>query len=202
MNQSQLPPPKPREVTINGQRYKMVAFYYPGKDTSWDTVYQGQFLCNFYSCSMTLTINGITATFSSAEAAFQATKWWNNPTVRAQFEKTTDGQEAFDIKQKLANPDYTYAGLCRDGAMERVLTQKFSDPAFKQALLLTEDAYLLEHNEKKGRDDYWSDDWDGSGYNMLGKLLMSIRESLGGAGKPSGNYTVADFTAKVEVCIT
>ena len=198
MNQSFLPPPKPREITINGQRYKLVAFYYPDRDTPWDAVYHGQFLGNFYPCSMTLTINGLTASFFNAEAAFQATKWWHNPVALAQFQGAKTGTQAFHIKKSLTNPDYRYAGLERDGAMQKVLTQKFNDPAFKQALLLTEDAYLLEHNEMKGRDDYWSDDHDGSGANMLGKTLMSIRKSLGGAAAPAGNYTVAEFTAQVE----
>ena len=135
MNQSQLTPPKSREITINGQRYNLVAFYYPDHDAPWDTVYHGQFLANFYPCSITLTVNGITASFFNAEAAFQATKWWNNPVDLAKFEGAKTGTQAFHIKKSLTNPDNSYAGLGRDGAMKEVLTQKFSDPSFKQALL-------------------------------------------------------------------
>ena len=36
------------------------------------------------------------------------------------------------------------------------------------------DAFLLEHNERKGRDDTWSDDADGEGQNWLGLLLMLL----------------------------
>ncbi|MGE0884183.1 MAG: NADAR domain-containing protein [Blastocatellales bacterium] len=197
MNQSLIPPSKPKQVTINGQSYNLIAFYYPDRDAVWDKVYQGQFLANFYPCSFSLTINGITASFHNAEAAFQATKWWNAATDRGMFEKAQTGTEAFRIKKGLHNPDYSYAGLGRDAAMKAVLTQKFSDAAFQQALLATGDAYLLEHNEVKGRDDYWSDDHDGTGQNMLGETLMALRHSLGGAGAPAGNYTVADFTAQV-----
>lgn len=197
MNQSQIPPSKPKQVTINGQSYNLIAFYYPDRDAAWDAVYHGQFLANFYPCSFSLTINGITASFHNSEAAFQATKWWNNATDRGMFEKAQTGTEAFHVKKGLSNADYSYAGLGRDDAMKAVLTQKFGDPEFQQALLATGDAYLLEHNEVKGRDDYWSDDHDGTGQNMLGKTLMALRHSLGGAGAPAGNYTVADFTAQV-----
>lgn len=190
--------PNLKEVTINGQRYKLVAFYYPDRDTPWDVVYQGQFLANFYPCKITLTINGITGTFLNSEAAFQATKWWNTP-HRKEFEGKT-GSEAYTIKKGLPHPDYSYAGLGSPSeAMKRVLTEKFSDPALKQGILLTAEAYLLEHNEASGRDPGgWSDNKDGSGQNLLGKALMEVREFYGGVGAPAGNYSVADFTKKVE----
>jgi len=197
MDQTQLTPAKPKHVTVNGQIYNLIAFYYPDRDAVWDAVYHGQFLANFYPCSFSLTINGVTASFHNAEAAFQATKWWKDAADRGKFENAKTGTEAFHIKKGLSSADYSYAGLGRDGAMKAVLTQKFSDPAFQQALLATGDAYLLEHNEVKGRDDYWSDDHDGAGQNMLGNTLMALRQALGGAGAPAGNYTVADFTAQV-----
>ncbi|MDX2041778.1 MAG: NADAR family protein [Acidobacteriota bacterium] len=197
MNQSSIAPSNPKQVTINGQSYNLIAFYYPDRNASWDTLYHGQFLANFFPCSFSLTINDVTASFHNAEAAFQATKWWNNPADLAMFEAAKTGTEAFHIKKGLHNPDGSYASLGRDGAMKAVLAQKFSAPSFQQALLATGDAYLLEHNEVKGRDDYWSDDHDGSGQNMLGQTLMALRQKLGGAGAPAGNYSVADFTVHV-----
>ena len=118
--------PNPQPVTINGQQYNLVAFYYPDSDTDWDKVYQGQFLANFFTCQITLTINGITGTFQNAEAAFQATKWWNTP-YRKGFEGKT-GSQAYHYKKTLTNPDQSYAGLGSHGAMKTVLTEKFSDP--------------------------------------------------------------------------
>lgn len=193
--------PKPQEVTISGQRYKLVAFYYPDRDTPWDIVYQGQFLANFYPCSITLTINGLIGTFGNSEAAFQATKWWNTP-HRKDFEGKS-GSEAYTIKKGLPSPDYSYAGLGSPyAAMKTVLMQKFSDPALKQGLLLTADAYLLEHNEAAGRDPGgWSDNHDGSGNNLLGTTLMELREFYGGVGAPAGNYAVADFTKQVQLLV-
>lgn len=199
--------PKPKAVTINNQSYNLVAFYYPDYDTGWDLAFQGQFLANFYRCNFSLTINGITASFNTAEAAFQATKCWNT-TEREMFEaaQCDTGTQAFNNKKKIASPDTSYAGLGRDGAMKAVLTAKFSDPVLRQGLIATGDAYLLEHNERKGRDDYWSDDHDGlkkhdplgKTLNMLGKTLMEVREECGGVGAPKGQYTVADFTSHAE----
>ena len=42
-------------------------------------------------------------------------------------------------------------------------------------LLATEDAILVEHTEN---DAYWGDAGDGSGKNMMGKLLMKLRSEL------------------------
>ena len=186
--------PHLKQVTINNENYNLVAFYYPDFDTPWDKVFMGQFLANFYPCNFTLTIKNVTGTFQTAEAAFQATKWWFDQTIREQFENAKNGNEAFHIKKNLNNPDYNYAGLERDGAMKEVLLQKFSDPSLQNALILTGDAYLLEHNQKKGRDNYWSDDHDGKGNNMLGKTLMEIREYFGGEAAPKGNFDIADFS--------
>lgn len=200
--------PKPMPVTINGQHYNLVAFYYPGYETDWDKVYQAKFLTNFYVCDpkITLTIKGITASFHTAEAAFQATKCWSSPADLKAFENAPTGKAAYQLKVNLTNPDDDqrtgYAGLGQMGAMEAVLTQKFRDPILKQGLLLTGDAYLLEHNETKGRDKAgWSDDKDGLGRhakNMLGLALMKVRAACGGVDAPAVNYTIADFTNNVQ----
>lgn len=44
-----------------------------------------------------------------------------------------------------------------------------------QLLLDTENAKIIEHTEN---DDYWGDGGDGKGKNMLGKILMKVREEL------------------------
>jgi predicted NAD-dependent protein-ADP-ribosyltransferase YbiA (DUF1768 family) len=211
MTQPQTLAPKPKAITINGQPYNLVAFYYPGSDTAWDLVFQAQFLANFYECSITLTIQGITATFNNSEAAFQATKWWDIPKYRTQFEATTwprvTGAEAFNLKKGFPDSVNNYAGLGPLGAMKAVLTAKFSDPVLQQALLDTGDAYLLEHNVAGRKDPGgWSDLHDGrkvndplgTTLNGLGKTLMEVRQDCGGVGAPSGTYAVADFSAHAE----
>jgi hypothetical protein len=61
--------------------------------------------------------------------------------------------------------------------MWQILEAKFQqNPDFAEYLIATRPLYLLEHNEKEGRDTYWLDDFTGNGFNMLGKMLMAIRD--------------------------
>lgn len=54
----------------------------------------------------------------------------------------------------------------------------FSQHEDLRALLLsTGDAKLVEHTEN---DAYWGDGGDGSGKNMLGRILVQVREQLRG----------------------
>lgn len=196
-------PAKPKSVTINGSDYELIAFYYPGHDTAWDKIYHGQFLTNFYLCKIDMDHKGIKASFHTTEAAFQATKWWSDDTIRHQFEAAKTGDDAFQIKKKLhgADTDYPghvgYAGYGRNGSMKAILTEKFKDPNLAAALLATNGAYLLEHNSHVGRDTHWSDNKDGTGGNQLGITLMEVRKDLGGSGVPTGTYSVSDFTKQV-----
>lgn len=60
--------------------------------------------------------------------------------------------------------------------MKRALLAKFTQHMDLEALLLsTAEATLVEHTDQ---DRYWGDGGDGSGKNMLGRLLMQIRDEL------------------------
>jgi len=62
--------------------------------------------------------------------------------------------------------------------MREAVGAKFEQHEALRALLLsTGDAKLVEHTE---RDDYWGDGGDGSGRNMLGRILMEVRRRLRG----------------------
>lgn len=61
-------------------------------------------------------------------------------------------------------------------AMRRAVLAKFTQHAeLREELLATGDAKIVEHTD---RDDYWGDGGDGSGKNMLGRILMEVREAL------------------------
>ena len=62
--------------------------------------------------------------------------------------------------------------------MQEVLCLKFERPELQRKLLETGQAFLLEHNMEPGRDGVWSDNYDGTGQNRLGLLLMLIRAEL------------------------
>lgn len=64
----------------------------------------------------------------------------------------------------------------KDDIMREALKAKFTqNKDLKKILLETDDAELVEHT---ANDNYWGDGGNGSGKNMLGKLLMELREEL------------------------
>ena len=68
----------------------------------------------------------------------------------------------------------------KDQVMLDAVRAKFTQhDVLKDLLLSTGDATLVEHTD---RDSYWGDGGDGSGKNMLGQILVRVREELRAAG--------------------
>lgn len=64
----------------------------------------------------------------------------------------------------------------KDNVMYEAVKAKFTQHAdLRQLLLDTENARIVKHTEN---DAYWGDGGDGKGKNMLGKILMRVREEL------------------------
>ena len=64
----------------------------------------------------------------------------------------------------------------KDEIMYRAIRAKFSQHVdIRGTLLATGDATLIEHT---ANDKYWADGGDGNGKNMLGILLMRLRDEL------------------------
>jgi ribA/ribD-fused uncharacterized protein len=62
----------------------------------------------------------------------------------------------------------------KDQVMLQALRLKFTqNQELAKMLLDTEEAYLIEHTKK---DKYWGDAGNGTGKNMLGKLLVKVRD--------------------------
>ncbi|HEU5438112.1 MAG TPA: NADAR family protein [Ktedonobacterales bacterium] len=71
----------------------------------------------------------------------------------------------------------------KDDVMLEALRAKFTQhPTLRDLLLGTGDALIVEHTS---RDAYWGDGGDGRGRNMLGRLLMRVREELRGQEQPA-----------------
>ena len=68
----------------------------------------------------------------------------------------------------------------KDVIMREAVHAKFSQHMDLRAILVgTGDAEIVEHTTN---DSYWGDGGDGSGKNMLGRILMEVREELRGSG--------------------
>jgi len=66
--------------------------------------------------------------------------------------------------------------VVKDNLMREAVLAKFTQHAKLRELLLgTGDAKIIEHTTN---DNYWGDGGDGGGKNMLGKILMEVREKL------------------------
>ena len=64
----------------------------------------------------------------------------------------------------------------KDDLMREAVRAKFCQhPELRDLLLSTGNAEIVEHTEN---DSYWGDGGDGSGKNMLGHILMEVREKL------------------------
>ena len=60
--------------------------------------------------------------------------------------------------------------------MRKAVRAKFEQHEdLRELLLSTGDAKIVEHTEN---DSYWGDGGDGSGKNMLGRILMQVRDQL------------------------
>ena len=165
-----------------GRQAHAVAFYFPGEAAPCDRLCGAEYLGNFFlHPHAPIRLHG--AQFICAEAAYQAMK---RPTDCLEAFQGCTGQEAFDLSRSLpskAAPD-------RLKVMESVLRQKFpAGSALAKQLIETKNLFLqlgddsmplcprLEHNSAR-RDDFWSDNFDGSGKNWLGALLMLQRFQL------------------------
>jgi ribA/ribD-fused uncharacterized protein len=64
----------------------------------------------------------------------------------------------------------------KDAIMRDAVLAKFTQHEdLRELLLATGEAIIIEHTEN---DSYWGDGGDGSGKNMLGTILMSVRQEL------------------------
>lgn len=127
------------------------------------------FLSNYFVCDVTIAPYG---TFTSSEAAYQAAKCPER--VKEFLPLDPDDSKKLGKKVKIVD-NWNYI---RDYVMRQVVLTKFSqNEGLKQKLLDTGDSILIEGNT--WGDKYWGQ-VNGNGENMLGKILMEVREYLRG----------------------
>ena len=116
----------------------------------------------------------------TTEHYFQAQKFAGTPHAEEIRRARTPGVAARMGRERKRplRPDWESVKV---DVMTRAVRAKFSQYDDLRALLLgTGEAPLVEHTD---RDRYWGDGGDGSGKNMLGVVLMRIRDELRRAAK-------------------
>lgn len=121
-------------------------------------------------------------TWPTSEHYFQAQKF-HDVTYRERIRKAHSPMDAANLgrdrRQKL-RVDWESVKV---DVMRKAVHAKFSQHAELITLLLaTGNAKLVEHTTN---DAYWGDGGDGRGRNMLGQVLMQVREALRAAAPPT-----------------
>lgn len=128
-------------------------------------------LSNFYR--VRVTVNGVT--WPTTEHYFQAQKYAGTPR-EAEIRMAKTPRIAADLGRSRKHPLRPDWEKVKDAIMREAVLAKFSQHAdLRKILLDTGAAQLVEHT---ANDAYWGDGGDGSGRNMLGQILMSVRQEL------------------------
>ena len=132
------------------------------------------FLSNYYPSK--ITFEGIE--YKTVEHAFQAAKSLDNFERYSIAIMPTPGRAKQMGRSTSLRADWEEV---KESVMETCLREKFAIPELREKLLTTGDEELIEGNT--WHDNTWGDCTcagcaDNPGRNLLGKLLMKIREEL------------------------
>jgi N-glycosidase YbiA len=131
------------------------------------------FLSNFYNSGVPIDL-GDGLLYPTAEHAFQAMK--TDDMLERQVICAADTPHGAKRLGRKVNKRADWDAWYRVWAMDVVLTNKFhGNEKLTRYLLATGDAVLIEGND--WGDTYWGQ-VDGKGQNMLGILLMVMRQNL------------------------
>ena len=126
------------------------------------------YLSNFHPCP--IPFEGIT--YPSAEHAYQAAKTLDQVTRYTIQVCSTPGQAKARGQRIPLRPSWEDLKILKMG---HILTAKFSIPELRDKLISTDTSMLVEGNN--WGDTFWGI-CDGEGYNILGKILMGIRDDI------------------------
>lgn len=114
-------------------------------------------------------------TFPTSEHAFQSQKFAGT-SLEEQVRKAKGPAQAAAIGRDRKNPLRKDWEAVKDNIMRETVYAKFSQHEhLKQTLISTNEFLLVEHTE---RDRYWGDGGNRTGKNMLGVILMEVRNKL------------------------
>jgi ribA/ribD-fused uncharacterized protein len=139
-----------------------IKFYAPGD--------QNGFLSNFYESQIFLRGKS----WPTSEHFYQAMKFAGTDNEDLIRKAQTPGQ-AWKLARKLTRKIRAGWHNIKDDIMREAVLGKFAQNSeLRQMLLDTGNQELIE----RSKDGYWGDGDDGSGKNMLGKILMETREKI------------------------
>jgi ribA/ribD-fused uncharacterized protein len=114
-------------------------------------------------------------TWPTTEHYFQAQKFMGTD-YEEQVRLATTPMQAAQMGRDRSRPLRPDWEITKDNIMRAAVRAKFTQHSDLRAeLLATADALLVEHT---ANDRYWGDGGDGSGKNMLGRILMEIRDEF------------------------
>ena len=115
----------------------------------------------------------------TSEHYFQAQKF-TDARYKERIRRTEKPMEAANLGRSRKVPLRKDWESVKVEVMRKAVRAKFTQHReLKELLLSTGEAKLVEHTS---RDPYWGDGGDGSGKNMLGRILMEIRAGLNQPG--------------------
>lgn len=144
-----------------------------------------EFLSNFYPCK--IYYEGIT--YPTTEHAFQAAKTMDACERLAIAGLESPGQSKRAGRKVKLRPDWeeVKVSIMYDILRLKFMSNNKTSKLLQQKLLDTDSAELIEGNT--WNDKFWGV-CDGSGENMLGRLLMLVREEI-------KDYKIAELTDEV-----
>lgn len=114
-------------------------------------------------------------TWPTSEHYFQAQKF-SEPAYRKEIQQADSPGKAALLGRDRGKPLRADWEQVKDDVMRVAVRAKFSQhDELRKLLLSTGDSWLIEHTRN---DSYWGDGGDGSGRNMLGRILMEVRGEL------------------------
>lgn len=145
------------------------------------------FLSNF--APYQIFIDGLI--WPSSEHYFQAAKFFNEE-IRAKIRQLNSAMDAATEGRKRSNNIREDWDEIKIDVMRRAIKAKFfQHHDIMQKLLATGEAKLIEHTIN---DNFWGDGGNGTGKNMLGVLLMELRQNLENIC-PSSNWILPPWIA-------
>ena len=138
-----------------------------------------------YGCFSNFSPHPITVggkTWPTSEHYFQGQKFAGAPDEE-EIRQTASPMIAARMGRSRKRPLRPDWEAVKDRIMHDAVLAKFTQHAdLCETLLQTGDATIVEHT---ANDAYWGDGGDGHGRNMLGQILMRVRDELRGAGTES-----------------